>query len=84
MYRAAEVSVYTEYPASGLHNSIHLEGGGVRFNQTQYQQVATTRSPRLATECVLTRSMLIKMYVYAIYCRFRIGTILSVRKRESS
>ena len=55
-------------------------GGGVRFDQAQDQQVVTTRSPRIVTECLLTRSMLFKMYVYAIYSRFRIGTILSLRK----
>ena len=43
------------------------EGGeGVRFDQAQDQQVVTTRRPRIVTECLLTRSMLIKMYVYAI------------------
>ena len=60
-------SPYTEHAASGLPNPIHLEGGGVRFDQAQDQQVVTTRSPRLLTEYLLTRSMLIKMYVYAIY-----------------
>ena len=54
--------------------------GEARFDQAQDQQVVTTRSPRIVTECLLTRSMLIKMYVYAIYSRFRIGTILSIRK----
>ena len=58
----------------------HLEGGGVRFDQAQAQQVVTKRSPRIVTEYLLTHSMLIKMYVYAIYSRFRIGTILSLRK----
>ena len=70
-------SPYTELAASGLPNPTHLE---VRFDQAQDQQVVTTRSPRIVTECLLTRSMLIKMYVYAIYSRFRIGTILSIRK----
>ena len=37
-----------------------------------------TRSPQIVTECLLNRSMLIKMYVYAIFSRFRIGTILSI------
>ena len=69
----------TEHAASGLPNPTHLEGE-VRFDQAQDQQVVTTRSPRIVTECLLTRSMLIKMYVYAIYSRFRIGTILSIRK----
>ena len=71
---------YTELAASRLPNPTHLEGE-VRFGQAQDQQVVTTRSPRIVTECLLTRSTLIKMYVYAIYSRFRIGTILSIRKR---
>ena len=72
-------SPYTEHVASGLPNPTHLEEE-VRFDQAQDQQLVTTRSPRIVTECLLTRSMLIKMYVYAIYSRFRIGTILSIRK----
>ena len=68
-------SPYTEQAASGLPNPTHLEGE-VRFDQ----QVVTTRSLRIVTECLLTLSMLIKMYVYTIYSRFRIGTILSIRK----
>ena len=74
-------SPYTEHAASGLPNPTHLEWGeGVRFDQAQDQQVVTTRSPRIVTECLLTRSMLFKMYVYAICSRFRIGTFLSMRK----
>ena len=72
-------SPYTEHAASGLPHPTHLEAE-VRFDQAQNQQVVTTRSPRIVTESLLTRSMLIKMYVYAIYSRFRIGTILSIRK----
>ena len=71
-------SPYTEHAASGLPNPTHLEGK-VRFDQAQDQRVVTTRSPRIVAECLLTRSMLIKMYVYAIYS-LRIGTILSIRK----
>ena len=58
-------SPYTEQAANGLPNPTHLDGE-VRFDQAQDQQVNTTRSPRIVTECLLTRSMLIKMYVYAI------------------
>ena len=54
-YRADEVSVCCE----------HLEGE-VRFDQAQDQQVVTTRSPRIVTECLLTRSMLIKMYAVLV------------------
>ena len=69
-------SPYTELAASGLPNPTHLERE-IGFDQDQDHQVVTTRSPRIVTECLLTRSMLIKMYVYAIYSRFRTGTILS-------
>ena len=71
-------SPYTELAASGLPNPTHLEGE-VQFDQAQDQQVVTTGGPRIMTECLLTHSMSIKMYVYAIYSRFRIGTILSIR-----
>ena len=54
----------TEHAESGLPNPTHLEGE-VRFDEAQDQQVVTTRSPRIVTECLLTRSMLIKMFVYA-------------------
>ena len=70
---------YTEHAASGLPNPTHLEGE-IRFDQAQNQQVVITCSLRIVTDCLLTRTMLIKIYVYAIYSRFRIGTILSIRK----
>ena len=73
------MSPYTEHAANGLSNPTHLEGE-VRFDQVKDQQVVITRSPRIVTECLLTRPMLFKMYVYAIYSQFRIGTILSIRK----
>ena len=73
------MSPYTEHAASGLPNPTYLEGQ-VRFDQAQDQQVVTTCSPRIVTECLLTRWMLIKMYIYAIYSQFCIGTILSIRK----
>ena len=52
-------SPYTEHATSELPNPTHLEGE-VRFEQPQDQQVFTTRSPRIVTECLLTRWMLIK------------------------
>ena len=56
-------SPFTEHAASGLPNPTHLEGW-VRFDQAQDQQVATTRSPRIVTECLLTRSICLKcMYM---------------------
>ena len=36
-------------------------------------------SPRIVTECLLTRLMLLKMYVHDIY---KAGAILSIRKYE--
>ena len=64
-------SPYIEHAASGLPNPTPFEGGGgVRFVQAQDKQVVITRSPRIITECLLTRSMWIKMYVCAIYSWF--------------
>ena len=60
-------SQYTEHAASGLPNPTHFEGAGIRFDQAHDQQVVTTLSPRIVTECLLTRSMLIKMYVCICY-----------------
>ena len=59
MYKAGEVSV-NRACCEQLPNPTHLVG--VRLFQAQDQQV-TTRTPRIVTECLLTRSMLIKMYV---------------------
>ena len=53
---------YAEHAASGLPNPTHLEGE-VGYDQAQDQQVVTTRSLRIVTECLITRSMLIKMYM---------------------
>ena len=82
MYRAGEVSVHRACSerATQPYSLRGGEGGWVRFDPAQDQQVVTTSSPRVVTECLLTRSMLIIMYVYAVYSRFRIGTILSIRK----
>ena len=59
-------SPYTEHAASELPNPTHLEGE-VRFDQAQDQQMVNTRSQQIATECLLTRSTLLKMYECAIY-----------------
>ena len=55
-------SPYAEHAASGLPNLTHLEGE-VGYDQAQDQQVVITRSLRIVTECLITRSMLIKMYM---------------------
>ena len=68
------MSSFTEHAASRLPNPTHLDGE-VGFVQAQDQQVVATRSPRIITKCLLTRSMLIKIYVHAIYSRFRAGAI---------
>ena len=51
-----------EHAASGLLYPTHLVGK-VQFVHAQDQQVVTKRSPRIVTECLLTRSMLTKMYM---------------------
>ena len=56
--------------------------GEVRFVQAQDQQLITTCSPRIVIECLLTRSMLIKIHLHNIYGRFRAGAFLSIRKYE--
>ena len=65
------MSPYTEHAVNGLPNPIHLKGE-VRFVQAPDQQFVPTRSPKTVTECLLTRSTLIKMYVHVqvIYSRF--------------
>ena len=59
-------SPYIEHAASGLPNPTPLEGE-VRFVKAQIEQVVTTHSPRIIIECLLTRSMWIKMYAHALY-----------------
>ena len=60
MYRAGEFSVHRaccERPTQPYS----LGGGGKIYPGSRPAGV-TTRSPRMVTECLLTRSMLIKMY----------------------
>ena len=82
MYRVDEVSVHRACceRATQSYSLGRWCGGGYDFSfQAQDQQV-TTRSPRIVSERLRTRLMLIKMYVYDIYSRFRAGAILSIRK----
>ena len=67
MYRADEFSEHRACCQRATQPT-HLEGE-VRFDQAQDQQAVTTRSPRIVTECLLTRSMLIKMNVDAYIYR---------------
>ena len=62
MYRAGEVCVHRACCERATQP--YSLGGGVRFDQAQDQQMVTTRSPQIVTECLLSRSMLIKsMYM---------------------
>ena len=70
-------SLYTEAAGRGLPNPTHLVGE-VRRVLAQYQQVVTTRSSRIVTQCLLTRSMLYKMYIHAFYTQSRIWTIVVI------
>ena len=63
MYRAGKVSI--EHAASGLPNPTRLEGGGT-IRPVSRPAGFTTSCPRMVTECLLTRSMLIKMYKFTI------------------
>ena len=64
MYRAGDVSVHRACCERQLPNSTLLEGG-VRFIQTNDQQML----PQVVREwCLLTRSILIKMYYHFMVC----------------
>ena len=54
-------SPYIEHAASGLPN-ITLLGAATVYPGSRPASV-TTRSQRMVTDCLLTRSMLIKMYL---------------------
>ena len=58
-------SPYIEHAASGLPNLTCLEGGYTIYPDSRPAGI-TTCSPRMLTECFLTRWMLIKMYKYTI------------------
>ena len=61
MYRAGEVSVHGTC-CERATRPYSLGGGGTIYPSSRPADV-TTRSPRMATECLLTRSMLIKVYL---------------------
>ena len=60
-------SPYTEHVASELLNPTPLEGEGTIYPGSRPTD-ATTHSPRMVAECLLTRSMLIKMYYHFMVC----------------
>ena len=61
MYRAGEISVHRACFERAT-KPYSLGGGGTIYPGSRPSGV-TTRSPRTVTECLLTRSMLIKMYL---------------------
>ena len=64
MYRADEVSVYREC-CERATQPYSLGGGGTICPGSGPAGV-TTHCPKIVTECLLTRSMLIKMYKFTI------------------
>ena len=64
MYRAGEVSVHRA--CCERATKPYLLGGGGTICPGSRPAGVTTRCPRIVTECLLTRSMLIKMYKFTI------------------
>ena len=63
IYRVGEVSVHRAR-CDRATEPYSLGGGDTNYPGSRPADV-TTRSPRMVTECLLTRSMLIKMYKQA-------------------
>ena len=61
-YRAGEVSVHRECCERATQP--YSLGGGGKIYPGSRPAVVTTRCPRMVAECLLTRSMLIKMYKF--------------------
>ena len=66
MYRAGEVSVHRACCERDT-KPYSIGGGGTIYPGSRSADV-TTRSPRMVAECLLTRSMLIKMYYHFRVC----------------
>ena len=66
MYRADEVSVH-QACCEWATQPYLLGGGGMLYPSSRPASV-TTFSPRMVTECLLTRMMLIKMYYHFMAC----------------
>ena len=64
MYRTVEVSVHRA--CCERDTQPYLLGGGGTIYPGSRPAGVTTCSPRMVTECLLTRSMLIKMYKFTI------------------
>ena len=76
MYRAVDVLVHRAC-CERATQPYSLGRGG-----TIYPGSRPARIPKIVIEYLLTRLMLIKMYVRCIYSRFSAGAILSIRKYE--
>ena len=66
MYRAGEVSVHRAFCERATQP--YSPGGWGTIYPGSRPADVTTRSPRLVAECLLTRSMLIKMYYHFMVC----------------
>ena len=66
MYRAGEISIHRAC-CKRATQTYALGGGGTIYPGSRPAGV-TTRSPRMVAECLLTRSMLIKMYYHFMVC----------------
>ena len=67
MYRAGEVSVHRLCCERATQPYRRLGGGDTIYPGSRPAGV-TIRSPRMVTECLLTHSMLTKMYYYSMVC----------------
>ena len=76
MYRAGEVSVRRAW-CERATQPYSLGGGGTIYPGSRPAAV-TTRNPRMITECLLTRSMLIKMYYHFMVCAYYVHCIYSL------
>ena len=70
MYRAGKVSVHRTCCERAIQ-PYSIGRGGTIYPGSRSAGV-TTRSPRMVTECLLTRSMLIK-FIYNVTTTFEIG-----------
>ena len=76
MYRADEVPVHRAC-CEWATQPYSLGGGGTIYPSSRQADI-TTRSPRMVAECLLTRSMLIKMYYHFMVCAYICTIVLTV------
>ena len=78
MYRAGEVSVHRT--CCERDTQPYSLGGGGTIYPGSIPAGVTTYSPRMVTECLLTRSMLIKVYLpfYDMYIVFTVSQLTSL------